>query len=71
MRVFFDFEGVLEAKLAPKIDFWTAFWDVFLAPSFWSVFFLIFDVFFDARILKNHAPVEAGARFLHNRVVRV
>ena len=36
---FFDFGGILEAKMGPKIDFWTAFWDAFLAPSFWSFFF--------------------------------
>ena len=31
---FFDFGGVWEAKMAPKIDFWSDFWDVLLTPSF-------------------------------------
>ena len=29
-----DFGEVLEAKMAPKIDFWSDFLDVFSAPSF-------------------------------------
>ena len=53
----FNFGWVLEANLASKIGFWAAFWDVFLVPSFWSIFCSMLDVFFDARILKNRAPV--------------
>ena len=34
LRFFFDFGGVLEAKMASKIDFWRGFWDAFWAPSF-------------------------------------
>ena len=38
--------------MAPKIDFWKAFWDVFLAPSFWSFFGLIFHGFLMLETLK-------------------
>ena len=37
-RFFFDFGGVLEAKMAPKIDFWSDLFDVFWGPSFLSLF---------------------------------
>ena len=47
--------------MGPKIDFYSVLEGVFLVSSFWMVFGLIFDVFFDARILKNRAPVEARA----------
>ena len=32
------FGGVLAANMAPKIDFWNHFFDVFLGPSFLDVF---------------------------------
>ena len=54
----------------PKIDFWKAFWLAFLGASFLIDFVLILLVFFNARNLKNHAPVEAGAQFLQNRDFR-
>ena len=38
LRCFFDFGGVLEAKMAPKIDFWSHFLDAFSGPSFLNVF---------------------------------
>ena len=40
--IFFDFGMVWEAKMAPKIDFWRAFWLVFLGPSFLIDFISIF-----------------------------
>ena len=49
---FFDFGEVLEAKMAPKIDFWSVFWDVFLEPSFLKNFSTFFHVFFKLETLK-------------------
>ena len=51
-RFFFDFGEVLEAKMAPQINFWRAFWDAFLAPSFFMDFALIFMLFLKSRPLK-------------------
>ena len=59
-----DFGGVLEAKMRPKIDFWSAFWRLFFVPSFLIDFLMRFDTFFDARILDFIAPVEAKRVFL-------
>ena len=42
--------------MGPKIDFWTAFWDGFLAPSFLIDFVLIFMLFFKSRPLKFMRP---------------
>ena len=42
---FFDFGGILEAKMAPKIDFWSVFLDVLLEPSFLKIFLTFFHVF--------------------------
>ena len=44
-RFFVDLGGVLEAKMGPKIDFWSDFLDVFLEPSFLRVFLTFFHVF--------------------------
>ena len=52
-RFFFDFGRVLEVKWRPKIDFWGAFWDGFLGPSFWSDFLMHFDDLFNAQLLEN------------------
>ena len=49
---FFDFGRVWEAKIRPKIDFLTGFWDAFSALSFWSLFLMHFDVFLNAQLLK-------------------
>ena len=49
---FFDFGRVWKAKIRPKIDFLRGFWDAFLALSFWSLFLMHFDVFFNAQLLK-------------------
>ena len=51
-RFFFDFGRVLETKIRPKIDFLRGFWDAFLALSFWSLFLMHFDAFFNAQLLK-------------------
>ena len=53
LRFFFDFGGVLEAKMASKIDFWRGFWDAFWAPSFLIEISWFFNAFFDARPFKN------------------
>ena len=42
--------------MAPQIDFWTAFWDAFLAPSFLIDFVLILTLFFKSRPLKFMRP---------------
>ena len=52
-RFFFDFGGVLEAKMGPKIDVWSPFWALFFAPLFLNDFLMHFDVFFNAQLLKN------------------
>ena len=52
-KFFLRFWWVLEAKMAPQIDFWRGFWEAFLGPSFWSVFSMHFDVFFKAQLLEN------------------
>ena len=49
---FSDFGGFLETKMAPKIDFWCVFWDVFLEPSFLKNFSTFFHVFFKLETLK-------------------
>ena len=49
---FSDFGGFLETKMAPKIDFWSVFWDVFLEPSFLTVFLFFFNVFLKLETLK-------------------
>ena len=38
--------------MAPKIDFWSDFWDAFLAPSFLQVFVQFFHVFLRLETLK-------------------
>ena len=50
---FFDFGGILEAKMAPKIDFWSVFLDVLLEPSFLKIFLTFFHVFFKLETFKN------------------
>ena len=47
-----DFGGVLEAKMSPKIEVWSAFWALFFVASFLMDFLLRFDVFFNARTLN-------------------
>ena len=44
---FFGFGRALKANMRPKINFWRTFWDAFLAPSCWSLFFWMYlNVFF-------------------------
>ena len=42
--------------MAPKINFWRAFWDAFLAPSFFMYFISIFMLFFKSRPSKFIGP---------------
>ena len=51
--------------------FFDHFFGCFFAPSFYINFLLFFFVFFDARNLKNCAPVQAGAKFWMFRVFNV
>ena len=44
--------GFLEPKMAPEIDFWSDFFDVFLVPSFCSFLCWIFVVFLKLETLK-------------------
>ena len=48
-----DFGRVLETNMRRKIDFWRVFCNVFLAPSFCSLFLMHFDGFFKAQLLEN------------------
>ena len=41
------------AASSAAADFWRGFWDVFLTPSFCSLFLMHFDVFFKAQLLEN------------------
>ena len=51
--------------------FFDHFFGCFFAPSFYLNFLLFFVVFFDARNLKNCAPVQAGAKFWTFRIFNV
>ena len=48
--------------MRPRIDVWRSFWDAFLAPSFWSLFLMHFDVFFknsrDVLDLTSHGSMR-------------
>ena len=43
----------MEAKITPKIDFWSFFFDVFFGTLIFNSFFDIFFCFFEARNLEN------------------
>ena len=63
IRFFFDFGRVLEAQMRPQIEFWPAFWHVFLAPSFKIDFVSIFMLFLTVRTLKIRAPTQCFVDF--------
>ena len=63
-----DFGRDSEIQMAPKIKFFRGLEGVFFEVSFSIVFGVFSSCFFDARTLKNRAPVEARAKFLQNRV---
>ena len=54
--------------MASQIKFFRGLEGVFFEVSFSIVFGVFSSCFFDARTLKNRAPVEARAKFLQNRV---
>ena len=47
-----DFGRILEAKMGPKIEFWSAFWALFFIASFFIDFLMGFDAFFMLEPLK-------------------
>ena len=62
-RFFFDFWRVLEARMAPEIDFSTIFSDVFSHPRFISIFCSLFLFFSMLETLKTVLPCRRELNF--------
>ena len=50
--IFLDFGKILETKMTPQIDVWSAFLALFFVASFLMFFLIGFDVFFTLETLK-------------------
>ena len=50
--------------MAPKIEFWSAFWALFFVPSFLIVFLMGFDAFFMLEPLKISIFAKGKCIFL-------